>query len=187
MDPVLIPVQMRQAGPAARAQRDEPGFVYANLSVLPGPERLFRLDSEEAVIQRIRQENREHKLEELTFPPKEVLSKDPYYGRAWPPMDMKVEPSYVCYQKLFFEDINAERYGWDAGVFQPLLSSLIFTKDLVLLPMHMWSYPCRCGETNAGKCLPGDPVSYMIYPPELTWSGTAAELGTIATLMALFP
>src|SRR5207249_5848746 len=118
-----------------------------------------------------KQEARDRKPEEMVFPEQPVLSKEPYYGRAWPKTKMAVEPGYVCHGRLFFEELNSERYGWEVGLFQPMLSSLYFYKDLALLPMHAFTHPQRCYDCSAGKCLPGDPVPYLLYPPELTVTG----------------
>jgi hypothetical protein len=53
--------------------------------------------------------------------------------------------------------------------------------------MHVFNDPCNCMESSTGYCLPGDPVPYLLYPPELTLSGVAAEVGTVIALLAIFP
>ena len=121
------------------------------------------------------------------FPEEPVLSKTPYYGRDWPRMKMVVEPHYVCHGRLLFEELNAERYGWEIGLFQPLISTAHFYKDVLFLPYHLGSYPFRCYDCSKGKCLPGDPVPLILYPPELTVTGTVAEGLTIAALCVMFP
>jgi hypothetical protein len=186
MDPLVRQAQLRAPAPPS-AMRDDAATAYQIPFELPGPERLFRLESEDAFIQRLKQEARERKPEELVFPEKLVLSKDPYYGRDWPRMSMVVEPHYVCHGRLNFEELNAERYGWDMGVFQPLASVAYFYKDVALYPLHAMSQPFRCYECNKGKCLPGDPVPYLLYPPEITATGVAAEAGAIGALIAIFP
>src|SRR5205814_4005473 len=105
----------------------------------------------------------------------------------WPKKKMAVEPGYVCHKRLLFEEPNAERYGWEFGLFQPILSSLYFYKDLALLPMHVMTHPQRCYDCSAGKCLPGDSVPYLLYPPELTVTGLLAEAATVGGLVAIFP
>jgi hypothetical protein len=181
----IVPVQM--AAPAGPVAADDPALAFANLDKLPGVERLFRLDSEEAFFQRMRQEARGRRSEELVFPEEPLLSRTPYYGRDWPRMKMEVEPHFVCHGRLLFEQLNFERYGWEIGVFQPLISSALFYKDVLLLPYHLASYPHRCYDCSKGKCLPGDPVPLILYPPELTVTGAAAELLTIAALCVMFP
>src|SRR4051794_38532910 len=63
IDSGVMPVQMRQLPPN---QRDDATVGYQIPIQLPGPERLFRLDSEANLIQRIRQESRDRKPEEMT-------------------------------------------------------------------------------------------------------------------------
>src|SRR5207253_826419 len=155
--------------------RDETQTAYRIPFELPGPERLFQMDSEETLFRRMRQEARERKPEELVFPEEPVLSKEAYYGRNWPKAKMVVEPHYVCHGNLLFEQLNADRYGWELGNLQPLASTLMFYKNVVLLPYHAFTYPCRCCDCSAGKCLPGDPVPLLLYPPDLTLTGVVGE------------
>jgi hypothetical protein len=154
----------------------------------PGPERLFRLESEQTLQERMRQEARQRPtLERINFPEEPVLSTQAYAARPFPPAQELVEPNYVCYRRLHFEDKNSERYGWDLGFIQPFVSAGIFYWDVVTLPYHMGTDPCRKFECSAGYCLPGDAVPYMLYPPELNLTGIAAEAGTIVALFAIFP
>jgi len=155
---------------------------------LPDPARLFRADSERMLQERIRREARTRTREErVEFPKEPVVSTDPYQPRAFPPMTEWVEPYYVCYGRLYFEDKNAERYGWDLGFVQPLVSLAYFYYDVALLPYHMGTEPCRKFECSAGQCLPGDPVPYLIYPPQLSLTGAFLEAATIVSLFAIFP
>jgi hypothetical protein len=154
----------------------------------PGPDRLFRLDSEDALFERVRQEA--HMLtppDVLTFPKEPVLSTTPYYGRRWPSIQEPVEPHYVCYERLLFEQKNFERGGWDLGIITPVVSALSFYKDVALLPYHNFTDPCRHHECSAGYCLPGDPVPLLLYPPEPSLSGALAEAGAVAAVVAIFP
>jgi hypothetical protein len=153
----------------------------------PGPERLFRLESEADLKNRMRQEAKDrHERDELTFPDEPVLSKEPYAGRLWPERDMLVEPNYVCYQRLLFEQRNPERYGWSIGPFDVPLNTAKFLVDAAFLPYHLGKDPCRT-ETSAGCCLPGDSVPYLFYPPEWSLTGAIAEAGVGVALFAIFP
>src|SRR5207248_2698295 len=113
-----------------------------------------------------------------------VLSREAYLGRAWPERVCFAEPYYVNHGRLLFEEVNAERYGWDLGLFGVPVSSAYFFKDLVLMPYHRFTDPCRWMETSAGKCLPGDPVPYKLYPEGLSLTGAVAEAGAIVTILA---
>jgi hypothetical protein len=154
----------------------------------PGPERLFRLESEQTLQERMRQEARQRPtLERIAFPEEPVLSTEAYTPRQFPPAQELAEANYVCYRRLYFEDINSERYGWDLGFIQPFVSAGKFYFDLIAFPYHCGTEPCRKFECSAGYCLPGDPVPYLLYPPELSLTGTIFEAGTISALFAIFP
>ena len=110
----------------------------------------------------------------------------PYVSRAGTaaPMRLLLEPGYVVHRRLYFEEKNAERYGWDAGFAQPLISLAYFYKDVLLYPSKLGSNMRERYETNAGKYLPGSPVPYYLYPPEITLVGAA--LGAAAIVGTVF-
>jgi len=154
----------------------------------PGPQRLFRLDSEVSMMERMRQEGRERQNpERITFPEEPVVSRAPYAGRNFPGALATAEPNYVLHRRLFFEERNAERYGWDLGIMSPVIAAGAFYWDLALLPYQVGELPFRRFESNAGKCLPGDAVPYQLYPPVMSLSGAALEAGVIVALFAIFP
>jgi hypothetical protein len=154
----------------------------------PGPQKVFRLDSEADLQERMRQEARQRTpVERIEFPSEPVVGAGPFVQRTFAESKMQVEPMYVCYGRLYFEDLNSERYGWDLGPIQPFVSTGLFFKDVVTLPYHALTNPCRCYECNAGYCLPGDPVPYLLYPPQLSVTGGIAEAGTALALLAIFP
>lgn len=152
----------------------------------PGPERLFRLESEAALNERMRQEARDRR-ERITFPEEPVLSRDRYTGRAWPKQQTFAEPNYVCYRRLYFEQKNEERFGWDLGIVQPIVSTAQFFGDFVTLPYKFGTDPCRCYECSAGQCLPGQPTPYLLYPPQPSITGVVAEVAIVGALFAIFP
>ena len=98
----------------------------------------------------------------------------------------QAEPAYVCFKRLLFEEKNAERYGWDLGVIHPFVSTAAFYWDVATLPYHLFTAPCRKFECSAGYCLPGDPVPYLLYPPEWSLTGLTAEALAVYSL-ALVP
>jgi len=156
---------------------------------LPGPERIFRLDTEAALQERIRQENRDKTPPErnVTFPDEIQLTREPYAGRHWPRQYVYVEPNYLIYKRLYFEERNSERYGWDLGPISVVASPLYFFRDVALLPYRAGTDFCRWHETNAGYCLPGDPVPYYLYPIEFSATGSATSTLTLVALLAAFP
>jgi hypothetical protein len=142
--------------------------------------------SDESLFERIRQEYRERGTA-ITFPEGPVLSTDSYQGRTFEPRQMVVAPNYVIYRRLYFQQLNMERYGWDLGPITPVLSASKFLFDFVMFPYDTCTDVCRCMDSNAGYCLPGDPTPLLLYPPEISITGAAAEVATILTLVAIFP
>ncbi len=153
----------------------------------PGSQRLFRLESEMSLQERMRQEARQRPTpERIQFPVEPDISGGKAFEyRMWKPLSQVVEPAYVCYGRLLFEDRNAERYGWDLGFIQPFVSASLYVKDFVLLPYHLASTPCS--DCNTGYCLPGDPTPFLLYPPGLSVTGVVAEGAVIVGIAALFP
>jgi hypothetical protein len=154
----------------------------------PPPEQLFFLESEAQREHRLKEAARRAGKREPIFPKAVRMAEEPFYHRAWPHMVGFVEPSYVCYGRLYFEQINFERYGWDLGPISPLVSLAKFYIDTLMFPYNLATDPCRCYEcSNCGYCLPGSPVPLMIYPPEFSATGTLAEAAAIAALFLIFP
>jgi hypothetical protein len=162
--------------PTKRLTLDPPGYL-----------RVHQLKSEAATFETWRQIELDATGEHLEFPKAPILSREPYLGRAWPERPCFVEPNYVNYGRLLFEEVNEERYGWDFGLAGVVLSSGYFFKDLALAPYHRFTDPCRWMESSAGQCLPGDPVPYKCYPLGLSVSGAVAEAAAIVTLIVIFP
>lgn len=161
-------------------------------------ERVFRLESEKALQERMRNEAKNRPTpERIEFPPEEpALSTEPYAPRGFPPMTKLVEPHYVCYGRLLFEQKNFERYGWDLGPITPVVSAGKFFVDLAALPYHLGVDPCRRYDCSAGHCLPGDPVPLLLYPPQgcvshapvkSIGSGALLEAGAVVALFVIFP
>jgi hypothetical protein len=185
-----FPIQramFQQKGPIQSFSQEELAETLVQLEP-PGPQRLFRLESEAALQERMRQEARQRlPPERIAFPEEPLVGRGPFVQRTFPARDMLIEPNYVCYGRLYFEEKNSERYGWDLGFIQPLVSSGVFYWDLITLPYHFWTNPCQQYECSAGYCLPGDPVPFLLYPPQISMTGALAEAGTLVGLFAIFP
>ncbi|MEY4393147.1 MAG: hypothetical protein RL595_396 [Planctomycetota bacterium] len=194
LKPATKPAQAMKQAPAQTDGRSVSDLLSTYQIQLdpPGSERLFRLESEDSLRERMRQEKRSlDQLERLNFPSDVSLTNRKYDAQwrstHWAIHDRKVEPFYLTYDKLFFMEINSERYGWDLGFAQPFVSTAVFFFDFAFLPYKMASDSWRRYDSNAGYCLPGDPVPYMWYPPNVSVTGTVSELATIALLIAVFP
>ncbi len=107
---------------------------------------------------------------------------------TYSPRTLHIEPGYVVHRRLHFEGRNAERQGWDLGPLSTLVSAGSFYRDMLLWPQSLASGAVHgFWDTSAGKCLPGSPSPYYLYPPGLTLTGTTAEAGIIAGVSVLFP
>jgi hypothetical protein len=154
----------------------------------PGRDLLVRLESQAALFERMRQEARTRPTRDvLSFPTEPIISTKRYARRKWELLPEVVEPNYVYYGRLLFEQKNFERYGWDLGAVTPLVAAGAFFKDLALLPYHLGARPCEPCDCSAGHCLPGEPVPLLLYPPQLSVSGLSAEAGVVTGLFLAFP
>jgi hypothetical protein len=121
----------------------------------------------------------------LVFPPLPPVGRDQEYQtkavrHGYDPRQMFYEPNFVIHRRLHFEEKNAERYGWDLGFIQPFVSLAYFYKDSLLWPNSLASgIEVGFWDTNAGKCLPGSPVPYYVYPLGLTKTGMLFEASVI--------
>jgi hypothetical protein len=141
---------------------------------------------EKAILDRLRKDEEAYKRDPLakyppwlTFPVIPPVGGDVAYQPKttdYPPMRVNHEPLYIVHRRLHFEEKNAERYGWDLGIIQPLVSAAYFYKDVLLWPNSLASgVAYGFWDANSGKCLPGSPTPYMLYPPGLTITGTVVE------------
>jgi hypothetical protein len=116
---------------------------------LPGPERLFRPESEAVSLERIRQSFLRRKVKVVQFPkdaplPEEVLIQPP----PPPVLFASVQvPCVICRHPLYFEVVRTERYGEYTPLVQPLLSTAHFWWDAALWPPRMlldppWIWQC---------------------------------------------
>ncbi len=189
-----MPASVASAGSVQLARYQQETYEQAREYQIqlepPGLERLSQLNSDPALEERIRQETRlRNEKERDVFPPSPVLSNEVYRGRGsvWQHRTLTVEPNFTVYHHLYFEDKNAERYGWELGPLQPMLSALEFYADFVMLPYKLNKNLFDNDECSTGYCLPGDPVPLMIYPPQVTVRGLVSELGALAAVIAIFP
>lgn len=158
----------------------------------PGPERLFRLESEDGLRERMRQEKRaQPQMERILFPEEVVLTKVPYdpnwRASNWQAIERVVEPAYLVHSRLLYQQLNFERYGWDLGPITPIVSAGSFFAGVFLTPYNLAKDPFRRFDSNAGWSLPGDPVPLMVYPIGVSTTGTIAEAAVIFALIACFP
>ena len=172
------------------AQQPATGSPFRDVKInldLPKREDVFRFESNVELGSRIKRELQAQYSIPVDLPTVPPIATGPLPARANSPMQVLIEPSYVMHRRLFFEHKNTERAGWDFGPAQPILSSLHFYKDIVLLPAKMASNLLEPYETSAGKCLPGSPTPLLWYPPEITTFGGVVGAAAIVGTVALFP
>jgi hypothetical protein len=191
---VVLGVYLVLSGAAAHGQalnQAPPPTKYNGKDLLelkpPSLEQLFRLDSEHGFLDRMRRESLQSSPpRKLILPSEPPPSMEGYVPRSWEPRAAILEPSYVCYRRMYFEQLNSERYGWDLGYVQPVISLAHFWWDTLIWPYQIGVDPCRRCECSAGYFLPGDPVPLLAYLPEPSVTGALAEAGVITGWVFLF-
>jgi hypothetical protein len=164
----------------------------ASIVTAPDPQRVFRLEGEPVLMERMARESKEGinplKLRyEFVPPPYPTTPPPPFVPRFWEPMTERVEPAYLCYGRLQFEQLNSERYGWSLGPLHPVISAGIFFFDVAALPYNAATDPLRCYECNTGYLLPGTPVPLLLYLPQPSLTGALAEAAAIGLIFVIFP
>ena len=155
---------------------------------LPGPQRQFKRESEAQFFERIAQDFRKQTgAGKAIFPAEPIISKDPFRPRDFPHVMRHVEPGYVCHGRLYFEQPNFERTGYDFRVLQPAICLGVFYYDLALLPYHAWTDLQNRTECSAGKCLPGDQAPLLLPCERFSVTGLIGQSGAILGLSLLFP
>jgi hypothetical protein len=172
--------------------RPRPDYVDTDIQInteIPSLQRLVGLrDSEAGFFERIRQEARRNLgSERVPFPEEPPLTKEPFSARPFPALVKYVEPCYVAHNRLTMEQPNWERAGWDVGFFQPAVCLAGFYWDTITMPYQCFKRPLQQTDTSAGKCLPGDLEPLVLYPPEVSITGLAAQAAAITTQFIAFP
>jgi hypothetical protein len=164
-------------------------MAYRVRKELPGPDLIFRRDSEEQFKDRLRQEAMAKSMgDTVTFPVEDLLTKEKTVPpRQFPRAVRSVEPSYVCHRRIIFEQTNFDRLGYDFGIFQPPICLGVFYFDLLTFPYQMCKRPFEQFDCSAGKVMPGDPSPMLLYPPEPSISGLLGEFAVGTGLFLAFP
>ncbi len=109
-------------------------------------------------------------------------------SRGWANSLYQWQAPVLCHKRLYFEEVNLERYGYRTlGPLQPVLSGAHFFGAVLALPYNLTAAnPCECVYT-LGHYRPGSEVPRQIYWPKRSAIGAGGELGTIAGLILLVP
>ena len=183
----------RRSRPAAAGTapaRPDPYEAYIRLEP-PGRERLFgSRDTERELEERMRQERQGPRRAAIPISlPGEAGADDRAVPGAAVRADRRAWPSRAtsstagCTSRRRTRSATGGTWGRSSRSSRPCTSS----RTSLCLPHNFASYPCRRFDTNAGQCLPGDPVPYLCYPPEMTWSGCSPKRGVIGLLFWAIP
>lgn len=108
------------------------------------------------------------------------------YG--WAQFDFHWAATCLCHRPLYFEDVNAERYGYTISrFFQPVISGAKFFLTIPALPYKMAVDPPHECIYTLGHYRPGSCVPWRTNYLPLKLTAAAVEVGTIAGLILLLP
>lgn len=107
---------------------------------------------------------------------------------GWAMFEKRWAATGMCHRPLYFEEVNAERYGYTpAPRLQPVISAARFVATIPALPYLMVARPsCRCIYT-LGHYRPGDCVPYRWHRTPLRVGAGVVEAAVIVGLVALVP
>ena len=164
----------------------------ANIQIrteMPGPERLFDTRKSEVMMQEyIRRDAMPRSgSNRVVFPEYPPLSTEPYAPRALATSVVKVEPNYICHGRLYFEQPNFERVGWNLGPLTIGANVGVFYYDVFMLPYHAWTNPCCTYECSVGKCNPGDRAPLLFYREPFSVSGLVGQSLAVGTGLFVIP
>lgn len=155
---------------------------------MPGPDRLFRRESEDDWKDRVRQEERRRLgADKVEFPQEPPMPKETWTPRYYPPATAVAEPCYVPHCRIIFEQPNFERLGYDFGFFHPAVTTGVFCFDLLTMPYQYCKRPFQQYDTSAGKPLPGDDAPMLLYPVEPSLTGLFGEALMVTGIVFAFP
>ena len=106
-------------------------------------------------------------------------------GYEWHPSPQGLN---FCYQPLYFEDVNLERYGRSWGCLQPFVSAVHFYSKIPALPYMVFARPARRCTYHAHWTLPGYKIPFREPQPcSPSLAGAAAEVAVAYGIILLIP
>ncbi len=109
------------------------------------------------------------------------------YG-AWAGTNVQWSATCMHHRPLYFEEINAERYGYTVSyAFQPVISAARFFAAIPALPYKMVVERPRDCIYTLGHYRPGSCVPRRCNRIPWSFGGSAVETGVIAGLILLIP
>ncbi len=122
------------------------------------------------------------------LPMEGIVSITPPQQREWIGSTYAWHASALCHKPLYFEDVQAERYGHTHGPFkQPFVSGAHFFVNIAALPYKMAINPPNECQYALGYYRPGSCAPYHIMPVPLSVRAGLVEAGAIVGGIAILP
>lgn len=122
------------------------------------------------------------------IPPKCGIGYEQFIGRNFIASTVQWKASGASHKPLYFEEIQLERYGHEAGpVLQPLVSTVHFFGNIAVLPYKMGIHPPHECQYSLGYFRPGNCAPYMLQPIPWSLRGALTQAGAVTGAAALIP
>jgi hypothetical protein len=122
------------------------------------------------------------------LPSEGLASDEQFAARNWLASNYSWHASALCHKPLYFEEVQAERYGHVMGPFaQPVISGAHFFLNIAALPYKMAINPPMECQYALGYYRPGSCAPWMIPPVPLSVRGALAEAGVIVGGIHVIP
>lgn len=143
---------------------------------------------EELPINRISEADLAYLSKNWGLPQECLIEQVAYQERSWTHSKVTWKASNLCHKPLYFEDVNLERYGHDAGPFaQPIISSAHFFANIAVLPYKMGVHaPSECQYT-LGYYRPGNCAPWIVPPVPLSLRGGLYQAAAMTGAFWLIP
>ena len=105
--------------------------------------------------------------------------------RPWGLTAYQWQASLLSYRPLYFEDVEAERYGFHYGKLQPVVSGLRFASTLTSLPYLMAADCPHDKAWSLGHDRPGDRVPYRRQLPPISADGALGAAAAVGVMLAI--
>lgn len=107
--------------------------------------------------------------------------------RPYEPWNFYWTATAFCHRPLYFEQVNVERYGHNAGCLQPAISAVHFFGTIPILPYKIgMDHPNKCIYT-LGHSRPGDCNAWERHELRWSYAGIVAQGAAATGLVFLIP
>ncbi len=143
---------------------------------------------EELPINRISEADLAYLSKNWGLPQECLIEQATYEPRDWQHSKVTWKASNLCHKPLYFEEVNLERYGHDAGPFaQPIISSAHFFANIAVLPYKMGVHgPSEC-QYALGYYRPGNCAPWIVPPVPLSLRGGLYQAAAMTGTFWLIP